>query len=258
MEINKIYNEDCLEGMKNIDDKSIDMILCDLPYGVTRNHWDSIIPLEELWKQYKRIIKDNGVIILTAVQPFTSKLILSNEEMFRYALVWHKTTPTGHLNAKKMPLRSHEDILVFYKSLPVYNPQKTTGHTRKIATAEHKKNCIKTSNYGEFGLHSYDSTERYPTSVLTFATDRQKNSIHPTQKPVALFEYLIKTYSNENDLILDSCIGSGTTAVAAINTNRNYIGFEKDIDIYNKAYKRIEEHKNKLKQINSIEQLALI
>ncbi len=241
LEINKIYNQDCLEGMKYIKNKSIDMILCDLPYGTTKNKWDIIIPFQPLWEQYERIIKDNGAIVLTCSQPFTSMLLMSNQKLFRYSLVWEKTTPTGHLNAKKMFLRIHEDILVFYKSLPIYNPQKTTGHKRKVSKAEHKINCVETTNYGKHGLTTYDSTERYPTSILKFATDKQKSALHPTQKPIALFEYLIKTYTNENDLILDNCIGSGTTAIAAINTNRNYIGFENDKDYYDIANKRIQE-----------------
>lgn len=241
--INKIYNQDCLIGMGYINDKSIDMILCDLPYGVTQNKWDIIIPFDLLWNQYQRIIKDNGAIVLTCNQPFTSMLLMSNRKLYRYSLVWKKTTPTGHLNAKRMPLRIHEDILVFYKKLPIYNPQKTTGHPRKVSKAEHKINCVKTTNYGEHGLTTYDSTERYPTSVLEFATDKQKEAIHPTQKPIALFEYLIKTYTNENDLILDNCIGSGTTAIAAMNTCRNYIGFEIDTDHFTKAKERIEKHK---------------
>ena len=141
-----------------------------------------------------------------------------------------------------MPLRSHEDIVIFYKSPPTYNPQKTFGHQRKVSKAEHKKNCINTLNYGEHGLTTYDSTERYPTSVLKFATDKQKEALHPTQKPIALFEWLIKTYTNEGELVLDNCIGSGTTAIACINTNRNYIGFELDEKYYNIANERIKKH----------------
>jgi DNA modification methylase len=240
LEINKIYNEDCLIGMKKIDNKSIDMILCDLPYGTTKNKWDTIIPIDPLWEQYERIIKDDGAIVLTASQPFTSMLVMSKSNLFRYSLVWQKTTPTGFLNAKRMPLRAHEDILVFYKSLPTYNPQKTTGHVRKVSKAEHKTNCVKTSDYGEHGLTTYDSTERYPTSVLTFKTDKQKEAFHPTQKPIALFEYLIKTYTNEKETVLDNCIGSGTTAIACLNTRRNYIGFETNMTYCDVAYKRIQ------------------
>lgn len=237
-----LYQGDCLEVMKEIKDKSIDMILCDLPYGITaRNKWDEIIPFESLWNQYERIIKPNGSIVLTCSQPFTSMLLMSNKKLFKYSLVWQKTTPTGFLNAKKMPLRTHEDILVFYKSLPTYNPQKTTGHKRKVSKAEHKINCVKTTDYGEHGLTTYDSTERYPTSVLSFSTDKQKSALHPTQKPVALFEWLIKTYTNEGELVLDNCIGSGTTAIACINTKRNFIGFELNTTYCGVANKRIQD-----------------
>lgn len=218
------------------------MILCDLPYGKTaRNKWDKIIDLDSLWEEYKRIIKINGVIIFTADQPFSSVLVMSNPKWFRYSLVWHKTSPTGFLNAHKMPLRSHEDILIFYRKLPTYNPQKTDGHTRKISTAQHKRNSVRTSDYGEHGLTTYNSTERFPISVLTFKTDKQISSLHPTQKPVALFEYLIRTYTNENDLVLDPVIGSGTTAVACIKAKRRFIGIEKEEQYYKLATQRINE-----------------
>ena len=236
--------------MKRIPDKQIDMILCDLPYGVTsRNKWDSQLPLVDLWQEYKRIIKDNGAILLFAQGMFTAKLMTSNPEMWRYNLIWEKTQPTGFLNAKRMPLRSHEDICVFYKKLPTYNPQKTTGHIRKVSSAEHKRNCKETTDYGKHNFVSYDSTERYPLSVLkmpqdidtviTFSKDTQKEALHPTQKPIALCEYLIKTFSNEGDLILDNCMGSGTTGVAAMNTNRDFIGIELDKNYYNIALNRI-------------------
>jgi site-specific DNA-methyltransferase (adenine-specific) len=239
LEINRIYNEDCLEGMKKIDDGSVDMILCDLPYGTTQNKWDSVIPLDKLWEQYNRIIKPSGAVVLTASGRFTAELMMSNIKYWKYNLVWQKTTPTGFLNAKKMPLRIHEDICVFYKKLPIYNPQKTKGNPRKVSKATHKINCKETTNYGKHNLSTYDSTERYPTSIFKFPTDKQKSSLHPTQKPVALFEYLIKTYTNKGDLVLDNCIGSGTTAVAAIDTNRNFIGFELDKDYFDIANERI-------------------
>lgn len=242
MKENLILNDDCLNYMKNIKDKSIDMVCCDLPYGKTKNKWDSILDLKELWSEYKRIVKDNGNIILFGMGSFSAKLILSNEDMYKYSLVWEKTTPTGHLNAKKQPLRIHEDILVYYNKGGGYNPQKTTGHTRKIITANHKRNSIKTSNYNDHKLTGYDSTERYPTSVLKFPTDRQKSALHPTQKPVALIEYLIKMYSNENDLILDNCAGSFTTSIACLNTNRNYICIEKDEKYFNIGKNRIQKH----------------
>lgn len=238
----KLLHGDCLELMKNIPDSSIDMILCDLPYGQTqRNKWDVIIPLIPLWEQYERIIKSNGAIVLFSNGMFTARLMTSNEFMWKYNLIWEKTQPTGFLNAKKMPLRSHEDICVFYKKTPVYNPQKTAGHKRKISTAKHKRECKNTSNYGEHGLTTYDSTERYPRSVLKFAKDIQKSSLHPTQKPVALLEYLVKTYTNEGDLVLDNCMGSGSTGVACVNINRNFIGIELDENYFNVAKNRIEE-----------------
>lgn len=240
IELNQIYNEDCLIGMNRIDDKSIDMILCDLPYGQTqRNKWDVVIPFDKLWEQYNHIIKDNGIIILFGNGMFTANLMTSNPKMWKYNLIWEKTTSTGFLNAKKMPLRCHEDICIFYKNPPIYNPQKTFGHVRKVSKAEHKTNCVNTTNYGEHGLTTYDSTERYPKSILKFATDKQKSSLHPTQKPIALLEYLIKTYSNENYIVLDNCIGSGSTAIACINTNRNYIGFENDENYFEITKKRI-------------------
>lgn len=242
MEINKIYFGDCLEVMKLIDDATIDLILCDLPYGVTKNKWDSVIDLKKLWSEYERVIKDNGAIVLFGQDKFTAKLMLSNEKLHRYNLIWEKTTPTGHLNAKRMPLRSHEDIMVFYKKLPTYNPQKTTGHERKVSTAKHKRNSKKTTNYGEHGLTTYDSTERYPKSVLTFATDKQKEALHPTQKPLALMEYLIATYTNEGETVLDNCAGSGTTGLAAKNLNRNYIMIENDEINYKTCIKRVGEN----------------
>lgn len=242
MEINKTYFGDCLEVMKLIDDATIDLIICDLPYGVTKNKWDSVIDLKMLWGEYERVIKTNGAIVLFGQDKFSARLMLSNEKLHRYNLIWEKTTPTGHLNAKKMPLRSHEDILVFYKKLPTYNPQKTTGHKRKVSTAQHKRGSKKTTNYGEHGLTTYDSTERYPKSVLKFATDKQKVALHPTQKPLALMEYLIATYSNEGEIVLDNCAGSGTTGLAAKNLNRNYIMIENDETYYKTCIERVGEN----------------
>ncbi|WP_413496534.1 DNA-methyltransferase [Carnobacterium maltaromaticum] len=261
MELNKIYNEDCLVGMKRIPDKSIDMILCDLPYGTTQNKWDSIIDLDLLWEQYERIIKDNGAIVLTAQAPFNIILGSKKLEWLRYEWVWEKTTATGHLNANKMPMKAHEDVLVFgkqdhehllvfYNNLPSYNPQKKSGHVRKVSSAKHKINSKVTSNYREFGLTSYDSTERFPRSVIKFSTDKQKEAFHPTQKPVALFEWLIKTYTNVSDVVLDNCMGSATTAVACMNTDRNFIGFEKEKSYFELGNKRIAEN---TKQLNLLE-----
>ena len=239
-----LMNDDCLKAMSKIPDKSIDMILCDLPYGCTaRNKWDEIIPFELLWKQYLRIIKDNGCIVLFAQGMFTAKLMTSNPKMWRYNLIWEKTQPTGFLNANKMPLRSHEDICVFYKQLPTYNPQKTTGHTRKISSSKHKRNCKETTDYGKHNFVSYDSTERFPVSVLKYAKDTQKESLHPTQKPIALLEYLIRTYTDEGDLVLDNCMGSGSTGVACMNTKRRFIGIEIEQKYFDIAKKRIESIK---------------
>ena len=231
--LNKIYNEDCLEGMKRIPDKSIDMILADLPYGTTRNKWDSIIPLDPLWEQYERVIKDNGAIVLTAQTPFDKVLGVSNLKLLKYEWIWQKTQGTGHLNAKKMPMKEHENVLVFYKKLPDYNPQNLVYSPRTNTRTKTG------SNYDKAGNSNFSEYTNYPKSVLCFPHDT--NTTHPTQKPVALFEYLIKTYTNENETILDNVMGSGTTAIAAINTNRNFIGFELDETYYNIANERLEK-----------------
>jgi len=240
LEINKVYHGDCLEIMPLIPEKSVDMILCDLPYGTTNCKWDVVIPFEPLWKEYNRIIKNNGAIVLTASQPFTSALVISNVKIFRYEWIWEKAQATGHLDAKKKPMKAHENVCVFYKKQPTYNFQKTFGHKRKISLAIHKEKTEK--NQAEIyhkadKFTDYDTTERYPRSVLVFPSDKQKSSLHPTQKPIAMFEYLIKTYTNKGELVLDNCAGSGTTGVACRNLNRNYILIEKDrkyIDIINK------------------------
>lgn len=233
---------DCLRRMKHITDKSIDMILCDLPYGTTNCKWDSIIPLEPLWEEYKRIIKDNGAIVLFAQTPFDKVLGGSNLEMLRYEWIWEKTQATGHFNAKKMPMKAHENILVFYKKLPVYNPQITEGHspvhsyTKYISTQNKSEIYQKASKEVSGG----GETSRYPRSVLTFASDKQTSHLHPTQKPLALCEYLIKTYSNEGDIVLDNAMGSGTTGVAALNLNRRFIGIELEERYFITAKRRIE------------------
>lgn len=237
-----LWHGDCLDLMNKIIDKSIDCIITDLPYEQTHNDWDETIPFESLWRQYKRIIKDNGAIILFGNGMFTAKLMMSNPKMWRYNLIWQKTQPVGFLNAKKMPMRSHEDICIFYKKLPTYNPQKTTGHIRKVSKAEHKAGCKKTTDYGEHKLTTYDSTERYPTSVWQFSKDVQKSALHPTQKPLALIEQLIKTYTNEGDLVLDSCMGSNTTGLGCLNLNRKYIGIEKDDVIFKIAKQRVSNN----------------
>jgi site-specific DNA-methyltransferase (adenine-specific) len=235
--------------MPTLPDGCVDMVMTDPPYGTTACKWDSIIPLEPMWEQLKRLIKPNGAIVMTASQPFTTTLIASNMKMFKYSLVYEKTTSSGHLNAKKMPMRSHEDILVFYVKLPTYNPQKTFGHKRKISSAVSSAKSIERStgkdkvyqNELAGKVRGYDSTERFPRSVLLFSTDKQKSTLHPTQKPVALMEYLIKTYTNEGETVLDFTMGSGTTGVACKNLNRDFIGIEKDEKYFEIAKKRIEE-----------------
>ena len=237
MELNVVYNEDCLEGMNRIEDKSIDMILCDLPYGTTACKWDTIIPFEPLWKQYKRVIKDNGVICLFADEPFSSILVTSNLEMYRYELIWKKPQGTDFLNANRKPLKSHEKIQIFYKSQPIYNKQYTYSKPYKAVNGSKDS-----SVWGKFkfGMNKSSDGERNPISVLEY---KQEKGLHPTQKPVKLCEYLIKTYTNEGDIVLDNCMGSGTTAIACINTNRNYIGFELDKGYYDIILERIKNHK---------------
>lgn len=244
MEYNKIILGDCIDEMSKMPKGCVDMILCDLPYGTTQCKWDTIIPINELWKQYERIIKPNGAIVLTAIQPFTSNLVMSNIDMFRYSLVWEKSKSTGYLNSKKMPMRAHEDILVFYKNLPTYNPQKTIGVPYDKGKA-HRPTEVYGEQKGKIHVKNEDGS-RYPRSVQYFKTAESEGKVlHSTQKPVSLFEWLIKTYSNENDVILDNCIGSGTTAIAAIRTKRNYLGIENDENYYNITINRIEEENKK-------------
>lgn len=230
-----IKQGDCLELMKDIPDKSVDMILCDLPYGTTRNKWDSVIPLNKLWKSYERIIKDNGAIVLFSQMPFSAELVHSNLKLFKYEWIWQKDNGTGFLNAKKMPLKIHENILVFYKKLPLYNPQMRTGFKPyKCKQGRHS------TNYGAYeqGHITESNGERYPIDIIEFKKD---SGLHPTQKPVALLEYLIKTYTNEGETVLDNCMGSGSTGVACVNTNRNFIGYELDEKYFEIAEKRINE-----------------
>ena len=243
MEINKIYNEDCLEGMKRIADGSVDMILCDLPYGTTRCKWDTIIPFEPLWEQYERIIKTKGTIALTASGMFSAELIVSNRKLWKYNWVWDKVKPNGHLVAKIRPMQKTEDIVIFSKGKNCYNPQMIPRDSPK-KSKEYRRTEImggKQTN-GEERVLTY----KYPNNVITVSNASQHGKLHPTQKPVALFEYLIKTYTNENDLVLDNCMGSGTTAIACMNTQRNFIGFELDKGYYDIACKRIEKHKEEI------------
>jgi DNA modification methylase len=242
MKRNEIYLGDCLELMpKHVEDKSIDMIFCDLPYGTTQNKWDSVIPLDKLWSEYNRVIKDNGAIVLFTQTPFDKVLGASNLKMLKYEWVWEKTQATGHLNAKKMPMKAHENILVFYKKLPTYNPQKTTGH--KPMNSGVRRSSLKNENYNEINkvdLPFGGDTDRYPRTVLEFKSDKQKNYLHSTQKPLSLIEYMIKTYTNEGDLILDNTCGSGTTGLGAKNLKRDYIMMEQDPKYYEIACKRVQ------------------
>ena len=250
--LNKVICGDCLEVMKDIPDKSIDMILCDLPYGTTACKWDTIIPFEPLWEQYKRIIKDNGAIVLTASQPFTSALVMSNPDMFKYEIIWEKNKPSGIATANKMPMKNHENICVFYKSQPIFNAIKS--ETKSISSLNNalkgytNQNKSLSNITGLKGVPVKWSKMINPRTVLRFNVvgNRDKNRVHPTQKPVALFEYLIKTYTNEGDIVLDNCAGSGTTGVACKNLNRNYILIEKEpeyIDIINKRLNTLKQDK---------------
>lgn len=234
----KLLHGDCLSLMSELPEKTVDLILCDLPYGTTQCHWDSIIPLDQLWEQYCRLIKDNGVIVLTAMQPFTSLLVSSNLTMFKYEWIWEKGNATGFLNAKKQPLRAHESVLVFYKKQPVYNPQITSGHKKSTS----KRAPIDSECYGKTLKNTdYCSTDRYPRSIQFFSSDKQTENYHPTQKPVALCEYLIRTYTNLGGLVLDNCMGSGTTGVACVNSSRSFIGIEKEQKYFDVACKRIAD-----------------
>jgi len=228
--MDKIIHGDCLEEMKNIPDKSIDMILCDLPYGTTACKWDTIIPFEPLWEQYKRVIKDNGAIVLTASQPFTSALVMSNIDWFKYEWVWNKITGRGHLVAKHRPMAQHENILVFGKGKTKYNPQMVLmDKPQKGYSSDGNIGDTRTAIMGGKTTKQREviiRTHKYPKTIITQGVDGKY--VHPTQKPVALFEYLIKTYTNEGDLVLDNCAGSGTTGVACKNLNRNFILIEQD------------------------------
>lgn len=244
IELDRIYKGDCLELMRHIPSGSVDAVICDLPYGTTRNKWDSVIPFEPLWEQYLRVTKHNAAIVLFCQGMFTSRLMASQERLWRYNLVWDKCNTTGFLNANRMPLRQHEDIAVFYRALPTYNPQmvKSEPHRRKHGTGglHHTNNCY--DDYTPLPMVIAD--EKFPTSILKF----QKNIVHhgrlhPTRKPVDLLRYLVRTYSNEGDTILDNCIGSGTTAIACIREHRHFIGFELDEKYFATATKRVEEER---------------
>lgn len=242
-EVSQLHLGDCLEIMNGIPDHSIDMVLCDPPYGVTaRNKWDNVIDPVKMWQQYHRVTKPNAAIVLFASQPFTTTLINSNPKEFRYNLVWEKNKSTGFLNAKKMPLRIHEDILVFYVKPPAYTAQKTQGH--KPVNSYTK--TVQSLNYGKTkdSISGGGSTERYPTSVLKFPiiNNDSPEKFHPTQKPVELLEFLIKSYTKEGEIVLDNAMGSGSTGIAAINSKREFIGIEGDGEFFDKAKARIDSH----------------
>ena len=255
IEIDQIYNEDCLEGMKRIDDGSVDAVICDLPYEVLHKdnpnaQWDRVIPFEPLWEQYERIIKDNGAIVLFCQGMFTVQLIMSNPKLWRYNLIWDKGRATSFLNANRMPLRCHEDIAVFYKSLPTYNPQMGVGQPSHPQGNGHHKltnNC-----YGKFKsgrTYDYDKqikkveptrpNEKFPISIIRIKKEHETTVFHPTQKPVDLLRYLIRTFTNEGDLVLDNTCGSGTTCVAAVKEHRHFLGFELNNEYFNIAQRRI-------------------
>lgn len=240
----KLFNGDCLDVMKDIEDRSIDLIVCDLPYGVTQAKHDCKIPLDELWKEYDRILKENGVVLLFGQGMFTAELMLSSPK-WKYNLVWNKVLSSGFLNAKIQPLRQHEDICVFYDKKPTYNPQFHKGkpnHTRG------KKKPITNNNYGEMGFKEVNKDGmKYPTDILTFRKPHPSVSKHPTEKPVELLEYLIKTYSNEGDLVLDNCMGAGSTLEACLKTDRNGIGIEKEKKFYDIAEERINNFSQQIK-----------
>jgi len=241
---NRVFLGDCLEIMKDIPDSSVDMVMCDLPYGTTQCKWDTIIPLDKLWEQYNRVCKINAPIVLTSAQPFTSALIMSNPKYFKYNWIWEKSKATGYLNAKRMPMRAHEDVCVFYRKPPVYNPKMVQGEPYNKGKAHRP-----TDVYGEQRsvLVKNDTGLRYPRTVQYFKTAESEGKVyHPTQKPIEMFKYFIETYTNEGDLVLDNCIGSGTTALACLATKRDYIGIEmeeKYFDIVNERITNFMEDK---------------
>jgi len=248
LELNRIYQMDCLEGMKLIPDKSVDMILCDLPYGTTACAWDIIIPFDKLWEQYERIIKNNGAIVLTASQPFTSKLVTSNLNMFKYSWIYKKRCASNFAQAKYAPMKEHEDVLIFAKGKVNYYPIKEERQGSGSNRVKYKFSDKSTQGNSEFvnnisgGGNETQENLRFPSSVQEF-NNRAKGDrgLHPTQKPVALFEYLIKTYTNKGQIVLDNCMGSGTTAVACTLNNRKWIGFETEPKYIEIANKRLEQ-----------------
>ena len=264
LDLNNVYHGDCLTLMKSIDDKSIDMILCDLPYGTSKCKWDTIIPFDLLWDHYKRVIKDNGAIVLTASQPFTSNLIMSNLGMFKYCWVWEKSNPANIAQANRQPLKYHEDVCVFYSKQPTYNKKMIErSENGKKRIISHQKSGVPfkmsaTEHQGlgkptvEYGPDRYDANLKNPSTVLKFKVDRGK--LHPTQKPVALFQYFVETYTNEGDTVLDNCAGSGTTGIACINANRNFILMELDEKYCDTSNKRIKQRYEEIKEAQEIKE----
>ena len=254
--LNNVIEGDYLEIMKQLPDNSIDMVLCDLPYGTTQNKWDSVIPLDELWKQYRRIVKDEGAIVLTSQGMFTAELMVSNPKMFRYKWVWEKSKSTNFLNAKKQPLRKHEDVCVFYKKQPVYHPQMIEGEPYDKGI---RKNQL-SGSYGDFQpVHVHSDGKRYPTDIIYFKTAESEGKVfHPTQKPVELGRYFVRTYTNPGDVVLDNTSGSGSFLVAALLEGRNFIGIEKnenvalfkkgDIDYIQVAKQRLQQAWDKMSE----------
>lgn len=252
--INQLFEGDCLKYLKQFPDNSIDMVLCDLPYGTTQNKWDSVVSLSKLWKEYERVVKDNGAIVLTSQGLFTAQLMMSNPKMFKYKWIWEKSKPTNFLNVKKQPLRKYEDVCVFYKKQPTYNPQMTKGEPYNKGV---RKNQL-SGSYGDFQpVHVHSDGSRYPTDIIYFKTAESEGKvIHPTQKPIELGRYFIRTYSKPGDLILDNTFGSGSFLVAALLEGRNFVGIEKnkdvelfkmsDIDFINEAKKRLRDAWNKV------------
>ena len=229
----------CLELMKSIPEHSVNFLLTDLPYGTTKCRWDSEIDLNAFWKATLPLMKQNGCIAMFAQTPFDKILGVSNLDMLRYEWIWEKTRATGFLNARKMPMKAHENILIFYNKLPKYHPQMSHGHPRKISTAQHKQHCLKGDCYGQYGLSSYDSTDRYPRSILKGPTEKEKGQTLTARKPVWLCRYLIETYTDPGDLVLDCCMGTGAIGEAAVGTGRKFIGMELDRERFQEAKNRI-------------------
>lgn len=249
----QLFLGDCLEKLKLIPKESIDLVISDPPYGITKCEWDQVIPFEPLWVELKRVTKPNAAILIFGAEPFSSHLRLSNLKNYRYDLIFEKSHSTGWLNANRQPLRAHENISVFYEKSPTYNPQKTTGHIRKTSAR-----CGNTTPiYNASSSYSYASTERYPRSIIKFASDKQKNALHPTQKPINLLKYLIKTYSNQGDTVLDFAMGSGSTGAAALELDRDFVGIESNQTFFNAAQDWINAKYNLNLEPAAIEETTL-